>query len=275
VSAIRHDVGEIKFKVKFMSAITLLTRLPPPDMSAAELTHIDRNVINMRLAHEQHAGYCEAIRSKGFDVVLLDSMPDYPDSVFVEDVMISRPEFTIICRPGTASRRGEVEGILPNIPKDRPHYTITAKATLEGGDVLCVGRTLYVGQSTRTNKAGIEQLRNFAVPHGYDVHAIKTPGALHLKTAVTALDDKTLVANPRWIDMSDFKAYKIIEVADGEDFSGNCLNIAGHLFLEKSNAKTTAKLKAHGFDVTPIDISEFAKAEAGLTCMSVAILPSH
>lgn len=236
---------------------------------ACELTHVERRPIDMELAARQHAAYAATLASLGANVNVLPPLPGQADCAFVEDPMLILPELVILTRPGAVSRQMEGQSLLAHVPGDRPLARIEAPATLEGGDVLRVGKMLYVGLSSRTNEAGIASLRRLAAPHGYTVEAVPVPGALHLKTAVTALAPDLFVANPGWIDTSVFGNAHIIAADATEPFAGNILPVSDSFITAAAHPRTTAAIIAAGFAVSTVDISEFAKAEAGLTCMSL------
>ncbi len=254
--------------------VKILTRLPSPYMSQAELTHLARVPIDMVLAQEQHRHYRDALAATGAEVVVLPAIDAHPDCTFVEDVLISLPELSILTLPGAVSRQGEVEAMSPALPVDRPICRIAAPATIDGGDVLTIGNTLFVGLSTRTNAAAIEQLVAAVSPYGYCVKAVSVPGALHLKTAVTALTPDLLLMNPTWVDKACFAGWNRILVDPAEPFAGNSLLVGETIFMQAAHSRTIAKVEAAEFTVKPIEISEFAKAEAGLTCLSV-VLPQQ
>jgi dimethylargininase len=249
----------------------ILTRLPSTTLIHAELTHLARTTIDSKLSIIQHRRYCEALKKTNLDLCILPALDDYPDGVFVEDVLISLPEASILCRPGALSRRGEVESIAAYLPKDRPVVRIQAPATIDGGDVLRIGNRVFIGESTRTNHAAINALSQAVNHFGYSATTVKVTGSLHLKTAVTALSNDLVLMNPHWIDINPFSGWKRIEVADNEPFAGNSLTIKETTFMQMAHIATAEKIRSAGFNVQMIDISEFAKAEAGLTCMSVII----
>jgi dimethylargininase len=254
-----------------------ITRQPAANLANGERTHLSRTAIDFALAQQQHAQYCDTLRQTGVEVITLPALEGYPDSVFVEDVLIVLPEIAVLCNPGAASRQVEVDAMasdLKSVPLDRPVERINTLATLDGGDVLRVGRTLFVGLSTRTNAAGIEQLRELTISQGYDVIPVRVKGALHLKTAVTAIANDVVLMNPDWIDEASqhaFAAFKHIHIAPPEPFAANALRIAQTLLVAQASPETADRITRAGFDCTAIDISEFGKAEAGLTCMSILI----
>ncbi len=249
----------------------ILTRVPSQDMALAELTHMQRVPIDMELAEIQHRNYCDALAATGAEVIILPALEGHPDCTFVEDVLIALPELLILTRPGAVSRQGEVDAMALAIPVDRPVAQIVAPGTVDGGDILCIGKTLFTGLSTRTNRNGSEQLASMVLPFGYRIEPVSVPGALHLKTSVTALAPDLLLMNPQWVDQECFTGRRCIAVDASEPFAGNSLSIGDQLFMQAAHSRTVEKVQSAGFGVTQINISEFAKAEAGLTCLSVIV----
>ncbi len=252
--------------------VSAITRRPSPQMSDCELTHLSRTPIDAAEAERQHAAYRAALAGAGVSVTDLPARAGHPDCSFVEDTAICLPELFVICRPGAASRLGEVASVAAVLPGDRPQRRIEAPATLEGGDVLVAGKTIFVGRSTRTNKEGIGALAAATAPFGYRVVAVEVPGALHLKTAATALAPDLLLVNPAWVDVEAFGGVHHIAVAGDEPFASNILSVNERIFMHAGMPRTAEAIAAAGFAVTPLDVSEFAKAEAGLTCLSLLIL---
>jgi dimethylargininase len=193
-----------------------------------------------------------------------------PDSVFVEDAAIVVDELAIITRPGAESRRGETASVAAALSRHRPLAYIEPPATIDGGDVLRVGRDLYVGLSTRTNNAVVEQLT--ALLPRYRVHGVTVRGCLHLKSAATEAGDGVVVVNPEWIDPSLFAT--TINVDPGEPNAANVLRVGNFLFAAAAFPRTNARLRAAGFDVRELEAGELAKAEGALTCCSILVLPS-
>lgn len=244
-----------------------LTRLPSPALPACELTHIEREAIDLGRAGAQHAAYRAALQAAGAQVTVLPALADFPDSCFVEDTAVILPELVIRTRPGAASRQGEVALIAPHLPADRPQITIAAPGTLDGGDVLVVGHDIFIGLTARSNAEAVAQVAAAAAPFGYRTTGVPLAGALHLKTAASALPDGRVLVNTDWLDPAIF-ARPHLASAPGEPFAANSLTIGTTLF-HAAGAATAARLAAQGFNVVELDISEFAKAEAGLTCLSL------
>lgn len=246
-----------------------ITHEVSPKITDCELTFMERAPIDLELAKAQYLAYCDTISKLGAKVIKLSKNLAYPDCSFVEDVAIVLDELGIITSMGAESRRGEQQEVRVEIEKYRKIAVILPPANIEGGDVLRIGKTLFVGLSTRTNKQGVEALRIIAAPHGYEVISIEVPGCLHLKTGMTAIDEKMLLANKTWVNVTPIKGFKIIDVPNDEPWGGNILKIQDQVIAPASCPKTIELIKRHGINVHPVDISEFQKAEAGLTCMSI------
>lgn len=249
-----------------------LTRLPCPGLADCQLTFLERQPIDLERALAQHAGYRALLESLGYRVVVLPARDDLPDSVFVEDAAIVLDECAIVPRMGNDTRRLEAGLLAQELAAHRPLMLMDGIGRLDGGDVFRVGKELYVGRSSRTDDAGITELGRLTAQFGYAVHAVDVKGALHLKTAVTPLDDATLLLNPAWVDPAALVArFDVIEVDPAEPFAANALRTAKGVVLPANAPRTIAKVRALGFTVLEFDQSELAKAEAGLTCMSVLI----
>ena len=246
-----------------------ITRTPSAALSRCALTYLARHPIDVPRALDQHAAYVQALQDCGVHVRNLHAEDDLPDAVFVEDTAIVVDECAVIGRPGIESRRGEVESVAVALAEFRPIIRITAPGTLEGGDVLQVGRTFFVGQTPRTNAAGTAQLAGALEPHGYEVVAATPTGCLHLKSAATSIGRETLLVNPAWIDVALFGRWQCVPVAAEEPFAANALLVDDLVHLAASAPLTRRKLDALGFTTTSLDTSEFEKAEAALTCLSL------
>jgi dimethylargininase len=242
-------------------------------MEGGERTHMDRAAIDTGRALAQHEAYAAALADAGAEPTVLDAADDLPDCAFVEDMAVILPELSLVLRPGAASRRGEVEAVAAVLPRDRPVVRL-ASGTMDGGDVMAVGRRIFVGLSTRTSREGLEAFEAAVSPYGYGVTGVAVPGALHLKTAVTALDPQTLAINPAWVDASAFEGFRTVAVDPAEPFAANTLTVGGRLFVQAATPRTAERLTKAGYAPRPLEIGEFAKAEAGLTCLSLIAPPA-
>jgi len=253
------------------SCLIALTRAISPRMVDCELTHLARTPIDLPRAEAQHEAYEALLRTLGCDVRRVSAAPAYPDAVFIEDTAVVVDELAVLTRPGAASRRGEVEGVAEALASLRPCVRLTAPATLDGGDVLRIGRRLFVGHTPRTNEAGITQLRDALAPHGYTVTAVPVTGCLHLKSAVTAVDEATVLLNHAWVEPTVFAAYRVLLVDPAEPMAANILRVGEALLYADAYPRTLAILGAAGHRPHLVDASELAKAEGAVTCCSVLL----
>lgn len=251
--------------------ITAITRDVNDDLGNCELTFLPRVDIDVQLARQQHVEYQEILSSLGCDVVNVATEPGLPDSVFIEDTALVLDEIAILCLPGAASRRAEVAGVADVLRQYRVLEPIRSPGTLDGGDLLRVGNVIYAGLSTRSNRDGIEQLRDISAEFGYVVEAVETAKCLHLKSAVTQITAETLLINPDWIDRAAFGNYELIEVDETEPDAANALRIGDGIIYSSAFPRTLDKLSRLGFDVTPVDVSELQKAEGAVTCCSLIV----
>lgn len=246
-----------------------IVRQPSGALSRCALTFLERQRIDLQRAELQHAAYVRALEQHGVQVRLMPPQPDLPDAVFVEDTAVVVNECAVITRPGIASRLPEVDSIAAQLAPVRPLVRIEAPGTLEGGDVLLVGRTFFVGQTSRTNGEGTRQFTAAVAPHGYEVVPVTPTGCLHLKSAVTCIGRETVLLNPDWIAAERFSRWQCVPIAPEEPFAANALLAGGVVHLAGTASRTRAKLDALGFETAAIDTSEFEKAEAALTCLSL------
>lgn len=246
-----------------------LTRAVSPTLAACELTHIERAPIDVERARAQHDAYEDCLRALGCDVRRLPPEPAMPDAVFVEDTAVVLPELALITHPGAASRRGETASAAAALQAFRPLVRIQPPATLDGGDVLVAGRRVFVGRSTRTTAAAVEQMRAALGPLGYEVRALPVSGVLHLKSAATAVAPGMVLVNPRWADARAFAGLETIEVDPREPRGANALNVAGTVVYAADFPRTRERLESRGLRVRIVEMDELAKAEAAVTCCSL------
>ena len=252
-------------------ALIALTREVSPAIANCELTHLERTPIDLEVARAQHERYEHCLSSAGCVVQALDAEADMPDSVFIEDIAVVFDEIAVITRPGAASRRVETPAVAEALARLRPVRRIEPPGTLDGGDVLSVGRTVFVGCSGRTNAAGIGQLRCALRPLGYDVREVEVRGCLHLKSAVTAASENLLVVNREWIPGADLSGFECLEVHPDEPYGANVLRVADRVISAAAFPWTRGRLEQQGIRVESVDLSELAKAEGAVTCCSILI----
>jgi dimethylargininase len=249
-----------------------LLREVSPHLAEAELTFRDREPIDVGRARAQHAAYAATLRGLGLRIVRVPPAPEHPDGVFVEDTVVVVDDLAVLTRPGAASRRREVADVgrvLAGLGFEVA--AIPAPAHLDGGDVLRIGDEVVVGRSRRTDEAGVAALRDLLGDRVQRVRTVEVPGALHLKTAATALPDGTIVAVPGWLGPDPFPDREVLAVP--EPSGANVLLVGETVVTTASAPRTAALIAARGFEVVPVEVSELERAEAGVTCLSV-LLPS-
>jgi dimethylargininase len=246
-----------------------LTHVPSPKMDHAQRTYIAQVSIDYDRAVRQHGEYCRMLERCGAVVRTLDVNRDLPDCAFIEDTAIVLDEVAVLASMGTASRRAEPAGIEPQLSKYREVHRIEAPATLEGGDILQVGRTLLAGVSSRTNPAGVQALEAIVRRHGYRVLPVAVRHCLHLKTACTALPDQSLLVNPAWLDLQALGSFEMIRIPEDEPWAANALPVGLHVCMATEHVQTADMIRARGFAVEIVELSEFAKAEGGISCLSI------
>jgi dimethylargininase len=248
-----------------------LTRDVTPAIARCELTHLARAPIDLGRARAQHAAYERCLADHGCEVRRVAADPDLPDAVFIEDTAVVFDEVAVIARPGAASRRPEIGEVARTLRAMRPLARIEAPATLDGGDVLVIERHVLVGRSARSNDAATDQLARLLEPLGYRVHQVPVTGCLHLKTAVTSPADGLLLLNPEWVDVHRLPGLELLPVDPAEPFAANALRLGGAVLVAATAPRTRERLERRGFPVRTVDMSELAKAEAGLTCCSLIV----
>jgi dimethylargininase len=249
--------------------LTAITRAVSPAILHCELSFIARQPIDLVRAQEQHHAYERLLGKLGARVISLPVEPNLPDSMFVEDPAIVVGELAVILPLGTASRRPEAASLAGVLAKYRKLEYIRLPGTLEGGDVLRIGRRLFVGLTRRSNSEGIRQLGAILKPHNYEVIPVPVTRCLHLKSAVTYIGENTLLANRQWFNTAPFAGYQWIDVDPAEAHAANALELEGTVIFPASFPKTQKRMELLGFRMEPLDISELQKAESGLTCSSL------
>ncbi len=245
-----------------------IVRAPGPD-AADGLTTVDLGRPDVPALRRQHAAYVEALTRLGLAINHLEPLAGHPDAYFVEDTALMFPELAIVTRPGAAARLAEAEAMAPVVARFRPVHRLTAPATVDGGDVLLVDRTVFVGMSARTSAAGAAQLAAILAPHGYRVVPLPVPEALHLKSSVTWAGGETLVVTAALAAMPELAGYRHVVVPPDEAYAANILWINGTLLMPQGFPRTQAMLEALGRPVWTLDQREVEKMDGALTCMSL------
>jgi len=247
-----------------------LVRPPSPRLAEGLVSHIDRSPIDVDLAVRQWQEYVDALAAHGWEPVEVARADDCPDGVFVEDTMLVYKDLAVIARSGAEIRRGELAGAEAAVAAEGYRVErIDGDGTLDGGDVLKIGSTVYVGLGGRTNAAGIAQLAGHLEPLGATVVQIPVTKVLHLKSAVTALPDGTVLGFPPLVD--DPAAFEPFLEVPEEPGAHVVLLDDQHLLMAASAPRTAELLQARGYDPVQVDISEYEKLEGCVTCLSVRL----
>ena len=249
--------------------LTAIVREVSSSINDCELSFHARQQIDVAKAMAQHRAYQDCLAELGVHIVSLPAEPELPDAVFVEDPAVVVDEVAIISNMGAPSRRPEISGLADALSRYRPLKFLAAPATLDGGDVMRIGRSVYVGLSQRTNRAGIDQLADLLGAHGYQVQPVEVRGCLHLKSACSHLGNDTVLVNRSWIDVEPLSGYTLLDVHEDELAAANALLLNDVVIMPASFPKTRELLERRGFRVRTIDVSELQKAEAGVTCTSL------
>jgi dimethylargininase len=246
--------------------LTAITRAVSPTIAACELTFLQREAIDVARAREQHRAYEACLRELGVEVISLTAEPDYPDAVFVEDAAIVLDAIAVMTRLGAPSRRGESQTLARALQRYRPLRWMREPATLDGGDVMLAGHTLFIGVTARSNAAGIAQLAAEVEPFGYQVRPVVVRGCLHLKSACTCIGDAVLVRR-EWVDETAFAGMRLVDVP--EESGANVLVVGDTVLVSAAAPRTAELLCSLGRQVRLLDNSELSKAEGALTCCSL------
>jgi len=254
-----------------MPAFKAIVHTVSPQFDQCELTYLKRRPIDLERAVRQHDTYCNLIESEGGEGVRLNANRDFPDACFVEDTAIVFDELAVMASMGTPARAGEVEAIEAELVKHRRIVRIKPPAKLEGGDVVVISNSVFVGIGPRTNHAGFEALGHLLRHFDYEVTPVNISGCLHLKSACTAISGRSLLVNPDWVDISPFEDYNLITVDESEPWAANVFRLEDKVCLHSGFPRTIKMLKELEYDLLTLDISEFLKAEGGLSCLSLRL----
>lgn len=248
-----------------------ITHIPSPHIHHCQLTFIPRKEIDIEKARDQHRLYGRALEKRDYEVITLEQNVAHPDAAFVEDTALVLPEICVMLSMGSPERRSERAALAEVLADFREVEVITPPARIDGGDVLKIGKKIFVGESSRTDPGGFRALAEIVSRHGYTTIPVRVGNALHLKTACTALDDETVAINSEWVDPVLFRDYRQVKIPPGEPFAANVLKLGSNILVHKGFERMRDRLVIAGFSVFATDISEFLKAEAGITCLSILV----
>ena len=248
-----------------------LTRDVPASIADCQLTHLERVPIDVDRARLEHAAYERALADAGCTVRRIPSPDDQPDAVFIEDTALVLDEIAIVTRPGAESRRAETAAVAAALRAFRTVAELTTPAKLDGGDVIVIGKRIFVGVGARSNARAVEQLTALLVPFGYTVTSVSFRGCLHLKTAATCVAEDLLLINPEWVDASVFVGAQTLAIHHDEPYAANALLVNGRVIHGDAFPRTRRRLEAARIAVVPVAAGELAKAEGGVTCCCLLI----
>ena len=256
---------------RFTAAIV---RLPGENL-AQGLTRFDCGAPVLARALEQHRLYCEALQQCGLEIEVLPADPRHPDGTFVEDTAIIAPGAAMLTRPGAPSRLGEVAAIRSALRKRCTRLAaMKAPATLDGGDVCEVGDHVFIGISERTDADGAGQLGDWLQGQGRTCTAIDIRGMrsiLHLKSGLAWLGDHRLLVIDELATHPALAAFELVAVDASEAYAANAVRVNDHVLVASGHPRLTARLDALGYRTITLDMSEFAKLDGGLSCLSLRI----
>jgi len=250
---------------------TAIVREVSPSIGECELSFLDRTPIDFERAVAQHRAYVECLSELGLRVVVLPAEPMLPDAVFVEDTAVVVPERAVVTLPGAVSRRPEVVTMAEALVRYRPVSYISGGGTLDGGDVMHVGKTLYVGRTARSNDEGARELASLVEPHGYRVVQVRADGCLHYMSGASYLGRDTVLVNPAWVVPEEVENVTFVEIDPSEPWAANTMRVGETVLMSAAFPRTVERVRAAGFEVRTLDVSEFQKAEGGLSCLSVLL----
>ena len=224
------------------------------------------------LAAAQHASYVTALSAGGYVAVEIEPDEAHPDCCFIEDAAVVVGEHALVTRPGHPSRRGEADEVAPVLGEYvRLHHAKTP-ATIDGGDVMTVGTRVFVGLSQRTNAAGAAAIAAIAEPQAMTVNVVPVGSVLHLKSGLSALDDSAVLWHRRACDRDELTGLRVIEIEEADPEAANVVRLAdGRILVTAHHERTRAVVEALGFETVAVDVSELARADGGLTCMSIRL----
>jgi dimethylargininase len=226
--------------------------------------------IDVDRARAQHEDYVAALAAAGVEVIHIAADETCPDCCFVEDTAVLVGDAALITRPGAVERRAEVDPVILALDGRAEILRMTAPATLDGGDCLLLGRTFYVGASSRTNREGIARLAEVAAPRGFKVAPVEMPaGVLHLKSVCSPLGEDTVLVTERTIPPATFERARVLTVPASEGFAANAVATGAAALVAASAPAAQALVESAGFRAIPVDTSELRKADGALTCLSI------
>lgn len=247
----------------------------PPRSAVRGLRATDVGDPDIATMVDHHDAYVAALKDAGVEVIVLESLEDYPDSLFVEDTALCLAEGAVVLRPGAPTRFGEAKAMAPHLAALYGHVTVLeGPGFVEGGDILTTESEILIGRSERTDSAGISELASIVSAWGYAVREVRTPpGVLHFKSDCSLLDGNTILSTTTLSDSGCFDGYRVIDVAEGEEPAANSIRVNDVVFMPRGFPQTISRVRDAGFTVVELDNSECQKIDGGLSCLSLRMSP--
>ena len=246
-----------------------IARKPGPNFAQGITTAVNEESPKYETLVNQHKEYISTLKSIGLEVILLNALPDHPDAYFVEDTAVVATDVAVITNPGADARKGEEETIAPVLAQYRKTEKIRPPGTVDGGDILQVGKHFFIGVSERTNHEGAGQLSHILKRYGYTCTIVAVGEGLHFKSSVNYVGQNTLLVTEDFSENAQFEGYDTIVVDSIESYAANTLFINDHLLVPRGYPDTRKKLEMLNFKIIELDTSEVRKMDGGLTCMSL------
>lgn len=250
------------------AALRALVRPPSPNYINALSGHPDAGSIDLKKARQQHAAYCQALAQAGVTVERLEPLDDFPDSVFIEDNAVILEGRAVLCSMKEAGRKEEVSFLADTLQSRVPVMRLQPPVFIDGGDVLQTENTVFVGLSQRTGQEAVEALQSLTPK---PVIPVPVKKGLHLKTSVSFLGNNLLVIRPTGVEAGCFKKFEWIEVEEDQAYAANCLAVGDSVILPAGFPQLEQRIGQHGFKTLPVVLSEFQKADGGVTCLSLVM----
>ena len=252
--------------VRILEPRHALVREPGDRYPGCISSHPLHHTVDTAKARAQHAKYCETLTEVGLEVIHTPRDNVHPDSCFIEDNAVVHGGRALICRMAKESRRGEQPGVEAVLKEYMPVKWAKAPATIEGGDVVHLPDRLISGVTQRTNMEGVAQMRDWL---RVKVDTIVDPSIVHLKSYLTSLGRGNVIVTMKYADHPTLKGLETLIVPKGEEYAADTLTVGDNVLIPKGSLRTHKMLREAGYDVIPMDVSEFEKCEGALTCLSI------
>ncbi len=230
--------------------------------------------IDINKATEQFYAFENILARLGVEILYIKELKNHPNSVFVRDTAVIVEGGFIEVNMGLSTRRGE-ERHMAKFLEDlglKKYGRVRYPGTAEGGDVIISNNVAFIGISSRTNESGARQIADILKLLGFEIRITRFQGPfLHLGGGMSLIGNETVIYCKNAFPGDFFKGFRKIEISCADFIGGNVISINKEAIIaEKRNFPVISKLSNMGFNVFPLDLSEFVKGNGGPSCM---ILP--